>query len=101
MNSNLIKGGLKMNQVLLTVADLNEKFYVRLERAIDQAQAHEHEFVCYTQPIIKEKSGRCQMSYHIKSFKKESDLQQFLAEQKTYYHVLNLSKWERDFEWNY
>ena len=89
-----------MKEVLTTVSDLNEKFYIRLERAIHQARGHGHGFICYTQPIVRERFGRCQMSYHIKSFKREADLHEFLLEQKTYYHVLNLLDWESDMEWN-
>lgn len=81
-----------MNDFVSVVKQMSERFDNQLARSIEQAKAHRHSFVCYTQPIIKEKDGRCQMTYHIKSFKDQFALQEFIDAQKTFYYVLDLSQ---------
>lgn len=72
------------------IKELLTKHQTRLEQAIRQAMAHGHSFFCYSQPLIKEEEGCYKMSYHFKSFKSQSALNQFIDSQKTYYYVLTL-----------
>ena len=81
-----------MTEIFELTHPFQRKFEERLRLAVQQAKRHEHPFICYTSPIVCLVEGEKEVTYHIKSFKNESDFKSFLNQQSTPYHFLILTQ---------